>query len=82
MQSPKPALVPARRRFPARSPRFELGGLDDEVEPSLGHVEADQVAVVDERERAADRRLWRDVQDDRRRTRYRSSVRRRSAADR
>ena len=45
-----------------RSPPWSSAVVDDEVEPALGRRRAGSVAVLDERERPADRRLGRDVQ--------------------
>ena len=59
--------VAARRGFGravARGkPRGELVGVDQELEPAGGHVEADAVAGAHDRERAAGGGFRRDVQD-------------------
>jgi hypothetical protein len=57
------AARPARRErlFPAR----ELGVVDEEIDAPGGDIEANRIAVLHQRERAAERGLGRDVQDDR-----------------
>ena len=41
----------------------DFGGLYEEVEPAVRHVQLDEVASAHGRERAASRRLWRGVDD-------------------
>src|SRR4051794_2777300 len=59
------AVARVVRRRPRAPPPLELGLVHEQVDSPRLDVEADAIAVLDERERTADRRLRRDVQDDR-----------------
>jgi len=59
----EPALVTWRRRPPRGTPCIQLTLSGDQVHAPVGEVDANPVAVADQGERAADRRLRRHVAD-------------------
>src|SRR5262249_36762585 len=53
----------SRARLPGRAPAREFGVVDQQIDATGARVDADAVAVADERDRSARHRLGRDVTD-------------------